>query len=282
MTKRVGVAITACALGIGSLLAYARWIEPNRIVVSEVTLEVPGLPAELEDLRVVFLTDLQFDASNRRERRLLDTLERLDPDLLLFGGDFCNVPYWMTAYRDRATRACSILVEMPARYAKIGVWGNNDIPEVIGPLMAKTDVEILENRWLTVSIDGHELSVAGLDDPVTGRARWDELLASPPPAPRLLLAHSPDAFAEAARRGFPVTLAGHTHGGQIRHPFASLLPQRFLKLKKGTPPYRAGLYRDGEAQLYVSRGIGMSNLKFRFLCPPEVTLVNLTRHGTRS
>ena len=276
--RAIGVVAAALVLLVAALVAYARWIEPQRITIEHVTVSIPGLAPALEGLRVVFLSDLQVDDPGRREARLIDTLEELDPDVLLIGGDFANVPYWMIDYMRHASAACSVLARAPARIAKIGVWGNNDIPEGIGPLARMAGIRVLENEWMTLSLPGGELTIVGLDDPVTGRADWDALFAEPPPAPMLMLAHSPDAFAEASRRGIPALLCGHTHGGQVVQPLIRLWPGRFLRLKPGTPFYRAGRYLapGGEPSvLYVSRGIGTSYLPFRFLCPPEVTVVHL-------
>jgi predicted MPP superfamily phosphohydrolase len=155
------------------------------------------------------------------------------------------------------------------------VWGNNDVPDAIAPLARQSGVRVLDNAWTTVSVDGASLTLAGLDDPVTGRADWELLMREPPPAPVVLLAHSPDAFPEAVRRGLPAVLCGHTHGGQVWHPFVALAPELVLGLKPGTPAYRAGRYRSGASSLFVSRGLGMSKFRFRFLCPPEIVLIRL-------
>ncbi len=270
--------LAALVLLAAALVAYARWIEPRRLTVEHVTLTIPGLSPALESLRIVFLSDLQVDDPGSHETRLHDTLVELDPDLLLIGGDFANVPYWMIDYMRHASAACSVLAVAPARMGKIAVWGNNDIPEAIGPLARDAGIRVLENEWTTLSLPGGELTIVGLDDPVSDRDDWDALYADPPPSPMLMLAHSPDAFAEAARRGVPALLAGHTHGGQVVHPLIALWPHIFLCLEPGTPAYRAGRYRapdGGPSVLYVSRGIGTSRFPFRFLCPPEVTVVRL-------
>lgn len=87
---------------------------------------------------------------------------------------------------------------------------------------------------------------------------------------KILLAHEPDIADRSTRLGIDVQFSGHSHGGQIRAPG---LPPLYL------PPlgqkYYEGYYRIGGLQLYTNRGIGTVTLPFRFLCPPEVTLVTL-------
>jgi predicted MPP superfamily phosphohydrolase len=89
----------------------------------------------------------------------------------------------------------------------------------------------------------------------------------------LLLSHNPDVFPVAARQGYAVTIAGHTHGGQMRVEIldADLNPGRFYT------PYVDGVYRKGPAAIFVSRGIGTIAVPARIGAPPEVALVRLCR-----
>lgn len=90
--------------------------------------------------------------------------------------------------------------------------------------------------------------------------------------PTLLLSHRPEIFPEAARRGIPLTLAGHYHGGQVKLS----LPGGGLSLAHIRTPYPEGLYRINASRLYVSRGIGTTFTPVRLNAPPEVTLFHLT------
>jgi uncharacterized protein len=94
-----------------------------------------------------------------------------------------------------------------------------------------------------------------------------------PGAFNLLLSHNPDVFPVAARKGFPLTLAGHTHGGQVR---VEILGQD-LNVARFFTPYIDGLYRQENAALFVSRGIGTIGLPARLGAPPEVALLKLCR-----
>jgi len=94
------------------------------------------------------------------------------------------------------------------------------------------------------------------------------LRGSFPDEMKLLLAHNPIIFREAARVGVDLTLSGHTHGGQIkiRDDEKRLLPKRKLK---------AGLHRRYSAQVYITRGIGTVVIPVRYQCPPEISLLEL-------
>jgi len=94
-----------------------------------------------------------------------------------------------------------------------------------------------------------------------------------PDAFNVLLSHNPDVFPVAARKGFPLTIAGHTHGGQIRFEIL----RQDLSIVRFITPYYDGLYRENGSSIFVSRGIGTIALPARLGAPPEVALLRLCR-----
>ena len=87
----------------------------------------------------------------------------------------------------------------------------------------------------------------------------------------MLLSHNPDVFPVAAAQGWQVTLAGHTHGGQVN---VELLGGQYNVMRFFTP-YVYGLYREGTSSIYVSRGLGTVGAPIRLGAPPEVNLIRL-------
>jgi predicted MPP superfamily phosphohydrolase len=94
-----------------------------------------------------------------------------------------------------------------------------------------------------------------------------------PGAFNVLLSHNPDVFPVAAKQGYQLTIAGHTHGGQVR---VEILRQD-LNIARFFTPYVDGLYRRDSAAVFVSRGIGTIGLPARLGAPPEVNLLRLCR-----
>jgi predicted MPP superfamily phosphohydrolase len=130
----------------------------------------------------------------------------------------------------------------------------------------------LSNEVYTLSQDGEELHIAGVDDIWEKQDRLDLVLEKLPDAgAAILLAHEPDFADQSADTGrFDLQLSGHSHGGQVVIPFvgAPLLP--YLGMK-----YPSGLYRVGTMWQYTNRGVGMARLKVRFNCRPEITVFTL-------
>jgi predicted MPP superfamily phosphohydrolase len=87
----------------------------------------------------------------------------------------------------------------------------------------------------------------------------------------ILLSHNPDVFPVAAKLGFDLTLAGHTHGGQVNFEIL----HHNLNIARFFTPYTMGEYRIGDAAAYVTRGVGTIGLPVRLNAPPEVTLIQL-------
>ena len=115
--------------------------------------------------------------------------------------------------------------------------------------------------------------LAGVDDLIMGRPDLDAALATvsprPADAPIVLLSHNPDLFFEAASRGIPLVLSGHTHGGQVRLPgLPVLVRQSRYRLDEGR-------YLARGAEIVVSRGFGATGVPLRVLCPPEAVLLHL-------
>ena len=94
-----------------------------------------------------------------------------------------------------------------------------------------------------------------------------------PDAFNLLLSHNPDVFPVAARKGFPLTISGHTHGGQVR---VEIL-QQDLNVARFFTPYVDGVYQENGSSIFVSRGIGTIGMPARLGAPPEVALIRLWR-----
>ncbi len=243
-------------------------------------IEVPGLDASHRGLRIAQLSDLHIGNGLEDDRlaELVAQVNASEPDIIAITGDiFDNDP----AYVDAGARGLAGLV------APLGVYvvlGNHDaytgVERVADALaLHAPHFELLRGRIARVPGDA-PLYVAGVDDPAYNWTARDvqiqevEELAEKraDDGPTILLVHRPEAFHQAARLGFPLTLAGHTHGGQIALPMfgGRVNPARVVS------SYTRGVYRRGESTLYVNRGAGMAGPRIRFNCSREIAIIELT------
>jgi predicted MPP superfamily phosphohydrolase len=262
---------------IVGLTFYATHIEPFRLGVTEQALDVDGWRGEV---KLLHIGDLHVERVTEREGRLNALIDAIQPDLIVFSGDFVNLSYT----HDEAAKA-AIRAVIGAWRAPLGVYAVPGTP-LVEPLtrvlafVEETGVDLLANRWRTVETPAGALHLLGLittHDLPTDRAALADKLRAAPDAPglRLLLTHSPDVAPEAAQSGkIDLYLCGHTHGGQIRLPLIGAI---FSSSQLGRRFIMGRCHLDGMT-LYTTRGVGMEGLgapRARLFCPPEIVLWTL-------
>ena len=246
-------------------------IVPLRIERVPVTLH--GLPPELNGFRVALISDLHTGLYSRRSRleTIFATAAAQKPDVILLAGDNVDDD---PIFSVKLLAATGVL---DARMPLLAVLGNHEMYgdpfEVIRRLRGSR-IHLLVNEGASVKnvwiagISDFAARVPGLTPDVDAAMRGRPWHAFP-----LLLAHQPKAFAEAQKRELPLTLCGHSHGGQCAfRPLRWSLAGLFL-------PYHMGLYQRGSSQLYVNTGTGYWLLPWRFGVgiSPEITVIELRR-----
>jgi predicted MPP superfamily phosphohydrolase len=258
----VAARATYCAEWEKYDLRLTRWRVPLR-----------RLPAALSGMQIAHFSDIHVHPAIPAEYvlRALRVVGSSGADLALFTGDLLSGRLGLLpAYREALTA-------IRPRYGKYAVLGNRDYQgRRVEPLIAfwrECGWELLRNE--SRPLPGHEdARIVGIDDPVTGRADFDKAVAGlSEGAFRLMLAHTPDAVADAAGHGGDLLLAGHTHGGQIVLPF---IGPPLVPCDTGNE-YAWGMFDYDSMWMIVSRGVGVVAPRIRFDCPPEVGLLTLVR-----
>lgn len=263
-------AIAGIALGT-ILLTDMYIIEPNWIEIEEVIIHDKKLSELLAGIRIVHISDIHARKTiGFRERQLIRKVNSLNADIIFITGDFISDFGGLRS-------ALEIVSKLKAKIGKFGVMGNHDHyrvrPDFFAREFREAGIDILLNEHRLIPLpNGRTLTLAGVDDPVTGHANIARTLDSIRPGePVIMLAHTPSFYPQAHKRHINLLLAGHSHGGQIGIPY-------FVHEMKGDTPsmYLRGLIQEGSTQMYVNRGIGMTNKPIRFLCRPEITLLEVS------
>jgi len=279
---------------------YAAGFDCRSPVVERVEVALTKLLAELEGLTIAQLSDLHWGpfVGHADLRRAVDLALSLQADLIVLTGDFVNrSAHYESSWSDELSR-------LQAPLGVYAVLGNHDVwmdADAVASDLERVGVTVLRDARQALHLNGARLWLLGIEDrgvtcgllggrfndfqaaqEEVGRTLSGLLAGLPNSGPRLLLLHNPDFVQLLPEERLDLILCGHTHGGQILLPFmgAPLAP---LCLGRA---YMAGLIRRGSAWVYVNRGIGVGWVPLRLNCPPEVTLLRLTRgkdhaHGER-
>ena len=275
--------IGAAGLSAVSTAVYAAAIEPERLVTTSYRLTPPGWNAGR--LSVAAIADVHAGGPNMTAEhigRLVDATNALRPDLVVLLGDYVAHHRFVTEHVPPEVWAA----QFARLAAPLGVWaifGNHDWWFDIRPVrgaLEQVGIPCLENRAVLLGEGGARFWIAGLADQLAhrlGRGRYrglDDLSGTlrqvTTDHPVILLAHEPDIFVKVPAR-VCLTLAGHTHGGQIRIP---LLWPTFVPSRYGAR-FAYGHIVESGRHMIVSGGLGTSTLPVRLGMPPEIVHIDI-------
>lgn len=266
-----GAFAVSCVLGL-----WAFWLEPASISVRRLGLRVPAWHAEHRDMKIAVLTDLHVGAPHagpEKLRRIVALVNEEQPDLILILGDLV-IQDVVGGDFVAPERIADELKNLRATHGVVAVLGNHDWwldGNRVGAALRAAGVTVLENQALRRERGGRAFWIAGVADlwtrepDVAGTVRQVESAD-----PVLLITHNPDIFPDVPAR-VSLTIAGHTHGGQVNLPFVGriVVPSQFGQR------YAMGHIVEGGRHLFVSGGVGTSIIPVRFRVPPEVIVLTL-------
>jgi uncharacterized protein len=297
---KTATAAAGAAPFIGAMYGFAA--ERLNYQIHRVEIPISNLPAALDGMRIVQLSDIHMSGYMPREqvRRAIDMANDLGADLAVVTGDL------ITGANDPLEECVEEIRRLSAPLGIYGCNGNHEIyadaEDRAEELFTRAGMRLLRHQNAVVSFRGAQLNLIGVDyqrERAPGGRRLTTLAGVEPlvrkDAPNILLSHNPNSFNRAAELGIELSLAGHTHGGQIQVEILDhrLSPARFIT------DYVAGLYmrplftpaktvasqkflhattlQGPHAAIYVNRGLGTVGAPVRLGVPPEISLLTLRR-----
>ena len=263
--------------------AYGLFYGRLNLEITRQPIRLARLPKAFAGFRIAQLSDIHIGPFMPEEqiRRYVRIANDLKPDLIALTGDFVT---W-----DPSTQRAvvSALTELRAPFGIFGCLGNHEAwshtEDSITRMFQEAGIPILRQARVTVATKGESFNLIGVDFETRrhmgpGSERFvrtylegaEGLVA--PGKVNILMSHNPDTFDRAAELGIDLSLAGHTHGGQVALEFVSpeIAPSRLVT------PYVSGWFEKPGGQLYVNRGIGTIGVPIRIGAPPEITVYELT------
>lgn len=269
--RMLALAVPAAAAplsGTGLGVVLARY----GLSVVEQDIAIPGLPRDLEGLRIVQLTDIHFGPffGAAELRRAVEMANDARAHIAVLTGDL------ITRAGDDLEGCLELLKRLRADAGVFACHGNHEkyagVSEEATRLMRRHGITALRGGSALLRFGAARLNLAGLDyvgtgsrmlpqaAPLVDRSAWN-----------ILLQHNPAHFPAAAEAGFDLMLAGHTHGGQVNVPVL----RENINVARAFTQYVRGPYELGSSRLYVSCGLGTVGVPVRLGAPPEVSLIRL-------
>lgn len=260
-----------------ALLVDVYLIEPNWVVVTRTEINSPKVAHKSGGIRIVHVSDLHIENDSWNFQKITNMINEKSPDFILLTGDYLNDS-------SAIPKLIDFLKSLEAKSGVYAVTGNWDehMGKGLRDVFARAGIALLEREGFRHNVRGTVVDIYGVRwgygwgfERVRKNINENHL--------NVLLYHSPVSkiFDMAEKDGIDLMLSGDTHGGQVWLPFYGPVEQT-ISLERS---YISGLYRknrerpgEGEAFLYVNRGIGMraGNLpRIRFLCRPEIAVIDV-------
>lgn len=271
-------------LGAGFLGWF--YLETKHLTVKSYSFTSEKIPEAFSGMRIAVVADLHNNIFGKENRRLLDLLERENPDIVLVAGDMV-VGREDEDFTDMLGLLKRISVHFPVYYA----FGNHECRTEKRKLneykkaVKKAGIHLLQNEKMALERAGEQINIYGLEidmkyykrkKPVKMEKEYlDELLGVKKENEiSILIAHDPEYFEAYAGWGADLTVSGHYHGGIVRLPFLGGMVSPRLEL---FPEYDAGLYKKKDKVMVLSAGLGSHTLHFRAFNPPELVMITMER-----
>ena len=265
--KRICKTITAPLL----LASYSVFIERILVQINHYQISVPALPKVFTGFKLAHLTDLHLGPMVSVEfiKNIVKKTNQLKADAIACTGDFVNA----VNSKKEINRVWPILLHLSARYGVFSVLGNHDhwSDTKVSLEWLKRSGHNCRHKCRTINKEQSRILIGGTGDLWEDTLDIDQTFSNSNKGDcRILLTHNPDAVDTHFKTPIALTLAGHTHGGQIRVPFYGP-----LKLPVKNKHYTSGLIQTKKTKLFISRGIGWSIYPVRFNCYPEIAVLTL-------
>ncbi|HLZ12859.1 MAG TPA: metallophosphoesterase [Candidatus Acidoferrum sp.] len=288
---KAATAAAGAAPFLGAMYGFAA--ERLNYQIRRVEIPIANLPDALDGMKIAQLSDIHLSGyiSTDDVRRAVDMANELSPDLSVVTGDF------ITGASDPLEDCIAEIRKLSAPLGVYGCNGNHEIyakaEDAAERLFTQAGMKLLRSENATLNFRGAQLNLIGVDyqrergpggHKIPTLAGAGKLVRRD--MPNILLSHNPNSFNRAAELGIELSLAGHTHGGQVQVEILDhrLSPARFIT------DYIAGLYARplgslangaqaplAKSHLYVNRGLGTVGAPVRLGVPPEITLITLRR-----
>jgi predicted MPP superfamily phosphohydrolase len=270
--------VLALILGLcGYMTADVYIFAPKRISTRYEELSSADIPEQLNGMNILYFSDLDYGTFVNEERlnALVDKINALSPDVILFGGDLYDDA---ASFSDNDSSILSkAFSSLKASYGKYAVYGNSDdrsdeMKAAVNSIYAASDFEVLNNQSISLHKQSSgSITLVGLDSSVNGKPDIDAAYSTVSRDSYVItICHTPDTALSVPADITNYFLAGHSHGGQAYYFFGALYEP------EGAKEYLRGTHTVSNSfTLDITNGVGTTKKDVRFLADAEVVMYQL-------
>ncbi|ALH95267.1 metallophosphoesterase [Acinetobacter equi] len=255
---------------VSGILIYARFIEPMRIHVDEISYQIYPEKSLNQPIKIALLADLHiglFSGHEQQLKKIVKKVNEQNPDLVLVSGDWTYEP------ESTLIEELAVLKEIKAPIYSVN--GNHDEQYPGPPIQALLAKALEENNVMDIEgqvVEFDDFRLIGIGDLWAGKADMRFMPDLPQDKPWLILSHNPDTVDMVPKLKYrALMLSGHTHGGQVELPWLT----DYVMKKVSILGHKRGLYSHENADVFVTVGTGMVGVPFRFRVPPTIDIIKL-------
>lgn len=280
--QKILIVLTLLVFLIGGLYYDTFYVAPTRFTIRYETISSEKIPAQLNDINVLFFSDVHYNNFMTPERfqKVIQLINSTSPDIVVFVGDLFDHPSVLVPTEETIATLTAQLKEIKAPLGKFAVLGNHDLEsgstkDLISSVLANADFEIITNRSILIRNKGSEaIGLVGLDSQLLGSPDISGAFANVSPNSfNIVVSHTPDIADSLPADQVDLQVSGHSHGGQVYFPvFGAFYTAPYAEV------YNKGKYKiEDKFTLDVMNGVGTTKADIRFLSDPEVVIYRLQR-----
>ena len=271
--KKIIIIICSIVVFLSGVILWARFVETSGLVIKEYMIKTDRIPQSFDGMKLVQFSDLHYGncVGEKELKNVVDKINYLKPDIVVFTGDL--VEQGVEVNNNLKELLIKYLSKIDAKIEKYAVVGNHDVKgDFYNNIMESSGFIVLNNNYdLVYNGDYKPIFIGGVGNYSYGKSDIDLTLSyfndKVGDLYKIILVHEPDIADELLKYNVDIILAGHSHNGQIALPFIGA-----LYTPKHSKKYYAPYYNLKGTELYISNGIGCSQISFRLFNKPSISL----------
>ena len=275
--KKILTKILLILIIILSILLYSRFIGTKGLKVNELIIK-DNIPESYDGLKIVHLADIHYKKviTEKEIKNLIKKIQEIKPDLIIITGDLTDKDYTLT--NKDTNFLIKQLKKLESKFGTFAILGDQDFSnqETVQNIYIQSNITLLKNNNTIIQNENNnKILLGGLDSSIKGKTNIKETLTTNKEVDyKIILTHEPDITDKILNqdKNINLILSSHSINGSINIPII-----KRLFLPTGAKKYFKPFYQINNTKLYITNGIGVNNLNFRFLNKPSIQFYRLKK-----